>query len=67
VIDYRATRFEDVVRDIDQVFDTVGSETLERSWGVLKPGGMLVTIAASANRQLTSAPVPRFSSRWSNC
>jgi NADPH:quinone reductase-like Zn-dependent oxidoreductase len=47
VIDYRAERFEDVVRDVDVVFDTVGGETLERSWGVLKPGGRLVTVAAS--------------------
>jgi NADPH:quinone reductase-like Zn-dependent oxidoreductase len=30
------------------VFDTVGGETLERSWGVLKPSGSLVTIAASS-------------------
>jgi len=50
VIDYRATRFEDVVRDIDVVFDSVGGETLERSWGVLKPDGTLVTIAASGER-----------------
>jgi NADPH:quinone reductase-like Zn-dependent oxidoreductase len=50
VIDYQATRFEDVVRDIDVVFDTVGGETLERSWGVLKPGGTLVTIAASGEK-----------------
>jgi NADPH:quinone reductase-like Zn-dependent oxidoreductase len=50
VIDYQITRFEDVVRDIDVVFDTVGGETLERSWGVLKPGGTLVTIAASGER-----------------
>ena len=50
VIDYRAARFEDVVRDIDVVFDTVGGETLERSWAVLKPGGTLVTIAASSER-----------------
>jgi NADPH:quinone reductase-like Zn-dependent oxidoreductase len=47
VIDYRATRFEDAVRDVDVVFDTVGDETLERSWGVLRPGGRLVTIATS--------------------
>src|SRR5438270_432974 len=39
VLDYRATRFEDAVRDVDVVFDTVGDETLERSWGVLRPGG----------------------------
>jgi NADPH:quinone reductase-like Zn-dependent oxidoreductase len=50
VIDYQATRFEDVVRDIDVVFDTVGGETLERSWGVLRHGGRLVTIAASSER-----------------
>ena len=50
VIDYRAQRFEDVVRDVDVVFDTVGGETLERSWGVLKPGGRLVTVAASGEQ-----------------
>jgi len=50
VIDYRAQRFEDVARDVDVVFDTVGEETLERSWGVLKPGGRLVTVAASGER-----------------
>ena len=48
VIDYRAVRFEDTVGDIDVVFDTVGGETLERSWGVLKPGGRMVTIAANS-------------------
>jgi NADPH:quinone reductase-like Zn-dependent oxidoreductase len=47
VIDYRATRFEDAVSGVDVVFDAVGGETLARSWGVLKPGGRLVTIAAS--------------------
>ncbi|HVX65210.1 MAG TPA: NADP-dependent oxidoreductase [Bryobacteraceae bacterium] len=47
-IDYRASRFEQAVRDVDVVFDTVGGETLERSWGVLKPGGRLVTIAADS-------------------
>jgi NADPH:quinone reductase-like Zn-dependent oxidoreductase len=47
VIDYRAERFEERVRGVDAVFDTVGGDTLRRSWGVLKPGGRLVTIAAS--------------------
>ena len=42
-IDYTATRFEDVVHDVDVVLDTVGGDTQERSWGVLKPGGMLVS------------------------
>ncbi len=47
VIDYRTARFEDVVRDVDAVFDTVGGETLARSWSVLKTGGKLVTIATA--------------------
>jgi NADPH:quinone reductase-like Zn-dependent oxidoreductase len=50
VIDYQAARFEDVVQDIDVVFDTVGGETVGRSWGVLNLGGRLVTIAASGER-----------------
>jgi NADPH:quinone reductase-like Zn-dependent oxidoreductase len=45
VIDYRAQRFEDLVRDVDVVFDTVGGETLKRSWAVLKPGGKLVSVS----------------------
>jgi NADPH:quinone reductase-like Zn-dependent oxidoreductase len=48
VIDYRAVRFEDNVRDMDVVFDTVGGETLQRSWAVLKSGGRMVTIAADS-------------------
>jgi len=50
-IDYRATRFEEVVRDVDVVFDTVGGDTLTRSWGVVRPGGgAVVTIAAGAEQ-----------------
>lgn len=46
VIDYKAQRFEDVVHDVDVVLDTIGGDTFERSWGVLKPGGFLVTTVA---------------------
>jgi NADPH:quinone reductase-like Zn-dependent oxidoreductase len=48
VIDYRAVRFEESISGMDVVFDTVGGETLERSWGVLKPGGRMITIAADS-------------------
>jgi NADPH:quinone reductase-like Zn-dependent oxidoreductase len=44
VIDYRRSHFEDLVHDVDVVFDTVGGETLERSWRVLKPEGRMITI-----------------------
>lgn len=44
VIDYTATRFEDVVHDVDVVFDTIGGDTQQRSWGVLKKGGILASV-----------------------
>jgi len=48
VIDYKASPFEQELRDIDVVFDAVGGDTLHRSWSVLKPGGRMVTIAADS-------------------
>jgi NADPH:quinone reductase-like Zn-dependent oxidoreductase len=46
VIDYTAAPFETVVHDLDVVVDTVGGEMPERSWQVLRPDGILVSIAA---------------------
>lgn len=45
-IDYTKTRFEEVVKDADVVLDTIGGDTQERSWQVLKPGGILVSIVS---------------------
>lgn len=45
-IDYTNTRFEEVVKDADVVLDTIGGDTQERSWQVLKPGGILVSIVS---------------------
>jgi len=45
VVDYETARFEEVAHDVDLVLDTVGGETLKRSWAVLKPGATLVSIA----------------------
>ncbi|MFM7446898.1 MAG: NADP-dependent oxidoreductase, partial [Tabrizicola sp.] len=44
VIDYRAQDFSNLAKDMDVVLDTVGGETQEKSWSVLKPGGFLVSI-----------------------
>jgi NADPH:quinone reductase-like Zn-dependent oxidoreductase len=47
VIDYNRTRFEDAVRDVDVVVDLVGDagdNTQQRSWQVLKPGGILLSL-----------------------
>lgn len=43
VIDHKKQRFEELARDVDVVFDLIGGETEDRSWGVLKKGGVLVS------------------------
>lgn len=47
VIDYKTTKFEDVVSNVDMVLDTIGGDTRERSWGVIKPNGILVSLISS--------------------
>jgi NADPH:quinone reductase-like Zn-dependent oxidoreductase len=42
VIDYHTTKFEEAVHEVDAVLDTIGGDTQERSWKVLKKGGILV-------------------------
>ncbi len=48
VIDYRESPFEKCASGLDIVFDTVGGDTLERSWAVLKPSGRMVTVVSTA-------------------
>lgn len=45
MIDYNATRFETVLKDLDAVIDTVGADLVERSLQVIRPGGIFVTVA----------------------
>jgi NADPH:quinone reductase-like Zn-dependent oxidoreductase len=52
VIDYTHERFEDLVREVDIVLDTQGGATQRRSFVVLKPGGMLVSITETPDEAL---------------
>ena len=45
VIDYRQQPFQNVVKGVDVVLDTLGGPTQEASWATLKPGGILVATA----------------------
>ncbi len=46
-IDYTSQEFDELIDNIDLVFDCVGGETFNRSFRVIKPGGRVITIAAS--------------------
>jgi len=50
-IDYQKTRFEDVLRDVDVVLDTIGGDTQERSFKVLKKGGILVSLVQPPSQE----------------
>ena len=55
VIDYHAQDFSSVAKGMDVVFDTVGGDVQEKSWAVLNPGGMLVSITSKPSEDRASA------------
>jgi NADPH:quinone reductase-like Zn-dependent oxidoreductase len=55
VINYKTERFEDRVRDLDMVFDLIAGEVQDRSWAVLRQGGILVSTLAEPDKQKAAA------------
>jgi NADPH:quinone reductase-like Zn-dependent oxidoreductase len=47
VVDYKSGRFEEWVNGLDIVLDTVGGDIQQRSLGVLKPNGILVSVVSA--------------------
>jgi NADPH:quinone reductase-like Zn-dependent oxidoreductase len=45
-IDYTKQKFEDRAKDVDVVLDSIGKDTLARSYGVVKKGGIIVSLVA---------------------
>jgi NADPH:quinone reductase-like Zn-dependent oxidoreductase len=45
-IDYTKTKFEEIAKDVDAVLDPVGKETLARSYGLVKKGGIVMSLVA---------------------
>lgn len=52
VIDYKTQKFEEELSDYDVVFDMMGGETMEKSFKVLKKGGVLVSIKGQDTNNL---------------
>jgi NADPH:quinone reductase-like Zn-dependent oxidoreductase len=51
-VDYTTTPFESVASNVDAVFDTIGGETQQRSWPLLKPGGILLSIVQPPSQEI---------------
>lgn len=63
-IDYKDERFEDVASDIDVVFDLVGGDVQERSWSVLREGGIQVSTLAPPDPEKAAAHKVRAAPHW---
>lgn len=50
IVDYTATPFEEAISQVDVALDTVGGETLARSFPVVRPGGIVVSIVDHSAR-----------------
>jgi NADPH:quinone reductase-like Zn-dependent oxidoreductase len=51
VIDYKTQRFEELAQDLDMIFDLVDGETRERSWKLLRKGGVLVSTLTEPSQE----------------
>jgi NADPH:quinone reductase-like Zn-dependent oxidoreductase len=49
-VDYTKQKFEDVAKNVDVVLDSIGRDTLARSYGVVKKGGFIVSLVARPNQ-----------------
>lgn len=51
IINYKEEDFEEILKNYDAVFDTLGGEALEKSFTVLKPHGQIVSVSGLPNRK----------------
>lgn len=54
-IDYATLNSADLARSVDVVLDAVGGDTQDRSWIVLKPGGVLVGMVSPPSEEMAAA------------
>lgn len=49
IINYKTEKFEEILKDYDAVFDTIGGTTLEKSFDIIKSGGSIVSVSGMPN------------------
>jgi alcohol dehydrogenase len=47
VINYQNEKFEELAKSLDVVFDTLGGDSLDKSFSIIRPNGWVVFIAGS--------------------
>ncbi|MFJ8412377.1 NADP-dependent oxidoreductase [Bacillus paramycoides] len=49
IINYKTEKFEEILKNYDAVFDTIGGATLEKSFDIIKNGGNIVSVSGMPN------------------
>ncbi|MBU0447281.1 NADP-dependent oxidoreductase, partial [Bacillus thuringiensis] len=49
IINYKTEKFEEILKNYDAVFDTIGGTTLEKSFNIIKSGGNIVSVSGMPN------------------
>ncbi|HDR8486478.1 TPA: NADP-dependent oxidoreductase [Bacillus cereus] len=49
IINYKTEKFEDILKNYDAVFDTIGGATLEKSFNIIKSRGNIVSVSGMPN------------------
>ncbi|MBJ8069930.1 MULTISPECIES: NADP-dependent oxidoreductase [Bacillus cereus group] len=49
IINYKTEKFEDILKNYDAVFDTIGGTTLKKSFDIIKSGGKIVSVSGMPN------------------
>ncbi|WP_409347143.1 NADP-dependent oxidoreductase [Paenibacillus sp. MBLB4367] len=55
IINYKTEQFDELLQNYDGVFDTLGGETLEKAFKIVKPGGHIVSVSGPPNARFGEA------------
>jgi NADPH:quinone reductase-like Zn-dependent oxidoreductase len=66
VIDYRARDFAAPLKDYDAAYDTIGGKTNRKSYDILKPGGILVSMVEQPDEALVKKRGIRYVAQFTH-
>lgn len=64
VVDYKNQKFEEVLKNIDIVFDTLGGDSLYKSFQIIRPNGWIVSISGAPDYRLAKDLNLNFLKAW---
>lgn len=64
IINYKTEKFDEVLKDYDAVFDTLGNQAVKDAFKIVKPGGGIVSITANPNKRFVETYQHIYKFNW---